>query len=80
MNPSSYNALNNSNIDTMNTSVLSGNGPTPKNNNYRKAFKPNIGGNSVSQGGDDQEYSRSNYKNDNPSYEPARRSPHIAKR
>ena len=50
MNPASYNALNNSNIDTINTSVLSGNGngPTPRNSNYRKAFKPNLGGNSMS--------------------------------
>lgn len=50
MNPSSYNALNNSNIDAMNTSVLSANGPTPRNSNYRKAFKPDIGGNNFSQG------------------------------
>ena len=46
-NSSHQNAMNNSNIDTANTSVLSG--PTPRNSNYRKAFKPNLGGDGINQ-------------------------------
>jgi len=83
--------MNNSNIDTANTSVLSG--PTPRNSNYRKAFKPNVGGNSQVNQSNDQGFGNQNDGGnggfyENPvqnrqqvnTYEPASRSPNMPRR
>ena len=63
-----HNAMNNSNIDTANTSVLSGpGGPTPRNSNYRKAFKPNL--NAVSSSNDHGGFGGGNQNDGNGFYE-----------